>query len=422
MIQGFSGGLLRNTELFYLLDLPTFQRDFAQFKTLDHATGPAITFTRASGATFFDVDGVLQTAANDAPRFDHDPANGESRGLLIEEQRTNLLLRSAEIDNTTSWGRTNSSVTANDIASPSGASTADKLVEDGSTGGHLVAQTLTLGDNTTYTGSVFVKAGERSWVGIALLDKANEINRVWFDASAGAQGETNGTVAGFTFNSVGNGWWRIALTASSGSGATTPAIRISLGSADNTPSYTGDGTSGLYIWGAQLEAGAFPTSYIPTTTATVTRSADSAVVTPISSFYNATESTLFHEATVYASTATSAVFQIDDTSTLNRLFVSAFLSSTSPVAAVAVGGLQPFVQSANLAAGTHKVCAAFKADDFAASTNGASAVTDTLGAMPAGLTHARIGSNATGLNTCHIRKVAYWPKRLSNTLLEQLTT
>jgi hypothetical protein len=76
MIQGFSGGLLRNTELFYLLDLPTFQRDFAQFKTLDHATGPAITFTRASDGTFFDADGVLQTATTNAPRFDHDPVTG----------------------------------------------------------------------------------------------------------------------------------------------------------------------------------------------------------------------------------------------------------------------------------------------------------------------------------------------------------
>jgi hypothetical protein len=84
MIQGFSGGLL-NRELIYNLDLPSFQRDFASLKTLDHGTGPAITFTRASGATYFDADGVLQTAANDVARFDHDPVktgNGKFAGAV----------------------------------------------------------------------------------------------------------------------------------------------------------------------------------------------------------------------------------------------------------------------------------------------------------------------------------------------------
>jgi hypothetical protein len=172
----------------------------------------------------------------------------------------------------------------------------------------------------------------------------------------------------------------------------------------------------------QLEKGAFATSPIPTTTATATRASDSAIINPVSSFYNATESTLFHETTVYADTSTPAVFQIDDTTASNRIVVMSEVSASSSVANANVSGSSVFARNENLAAATHKVAAAFKADDFAVSTNGASAITDNSGAMPTGLTHARLASSASAPNNCRIRKIAYWPKRLSNTLLEQLTT
>jgi len=363
----------------------------------------------------------LQTATNNTPRFDHDPATGASRGLLIEEQRTNLLLRSEDFGSGRSLA--NATISVNDASAPNSQSTADKLVEDSSaSASHSVSQGVSFTSGVTYTFSVFAKSSERTALSLQLASGAfgSSVTASFNLSSATSTISVSGTRTSASIVDIGSGWYRCVLV-SEATATTNASAAVYLDNPANTRIYTGDGTSGLYIWGAQLEVGAFPTSYIPTTTAAATRASDSAVITPVSSFYNATESTLFHETTVYASPATAAVFQIDDTSTNNRLFVSALLSSTSTVAGISVGGLQPFVRTENLAAGTHKVCAAFKADDFAVSTNGASAVTDTSGVMPSGLTHARIGNNSAGPNTCHIRKIAYWPKRLTNTLLQQLT-
>jgi hypothetical protein len=229
------------------------------------------------------------------------------------------------------------------------------------------------------------------------------------------------TIVGSSISECGSGWYRASISGTNTQGTSVGAYII-LQSDSGQSLYTGDNTSGLYIWGAQLEAGAFPTSYIPTTTATVTRSADSAVVTPISSFYNATESTLFHETAIYANAATTAVLQIDNETAENRILVGSNVSPTATAATVLNSTGQPYFNNPGFLAGTHKVAGAFKADDFASSVNGGAVVTDSSGAMPVAATHLRLASNITGQNTCRIRKIAYWPKRLSNTLLEQLTT
>ena len=142
---------------------PTLNLDFAKTKALD----PRITFTRASTATFVGSNGLIQTAASGAPRFDHNPATGESLGLLVEGARTNLLLRSEEFDNAY-WGKTRSSVTANATTSPAGTLTADKLIEDttASNSHQLVVSPVTA--SGIYTCSVYAKAAERTQAAIRL--------------------------------------------------------------------------------------------------------------------------------------------------------------------------------------------------------------------------------------------------------------
>jgi hypothetical protein len=241
--------------IYLLAGTPALDLQFAFTKSLtDYISGTdLITFTRASSATYIDSAGTLQTAATDVPRFDHNPATGESLGLLVEEARTNLVLRSEEFDNA-SWSKTGSSVTANTTTAPDGTSTADKLVEDTSTGGHLVLQSVAgLADSTTFTASIFCKADERHWAALTLIDKAGALNRVWFNVSTGTQGTTNGTVSAFSAILFANGWYRLSVSVSTATGAGIPQVRLSIGSADNTASYTGDGTSGLFLWGAQLE-------------------------------------------------------------------------------------------------------------------------------------------------------------------------
>jgi hypothetical protein len=223
--------------------VPSLDLRFADNKSLVDATTGAqlVTFTRASSGTFVGSDGLIKTAV------------------------TNLLLRSEEFDNA-SWSKTASSVTANAIVAPNGTVTADKLVEDTSTGGHVLVQSFSgIPDSASVCVSCYCKAAERSWVAITVTDKAAIINRRWFNLSDGTQGATNGTISAFSATNVGDGWYRIAVTASVGTGANTPGVRISLGAADNTASYTGDGTSGIFIWGAQLEQSSTVGEYIPTT-------------------------------------------------------------------------------------------------------------------------------------------------------------
>jgi hypothetical protein len=411
---------------------PTFSRDFAGEKTLNNGTGPAITFTRASGATYFDANGVLQTAANDAPRFDHDPVTGESRGLLIEEQRTNLLVRSAELDNA-AWTKDNSTVTANAATAPDGTTTADKLVENASNTDHYAVNAVTLG-SVTMTCSAFLKAGERTRALVFLSDYVGAVAFASVDLTAGtvsAFHQSPWTDSSATIQAVGNGWFRVSITATAGQGTAKGAAVFVLNNTGEV-AYTGDGTSGLFIWGAQLEAGAFATSYIPTTSAAATRAADSAVVTPISSFYNQVEGTLFAENTFSAMGSDSFAAAFDNNTGIGggsgdemKLWKwkndnNLYASITDSDNLVAQAGTTTPVTTSTVC----KYGLAMAVNNFAASFFGSAAATDTNCAMPT-VSHFRIGQAAfagAGFLNGHIRKIAYWPKRLSNTLLQQLTT
>ncbi len=318
---------------------PTFSRDFAGERTLNKGTGPAITFTRASIGTFFDASGTLQTATNDTPRFDHDPATGASRGLLIEESRQNSLLNSA----------------------------------------------------TLATQSVFI-------------------------------GGVPFTLSFYGTGSVAlSGVHSATVTGSGASARTVYTFTPSSGSLTLTVTGT--------VTNAQLEQGAFPTSYIPTTSAAVTRAADSAIVTPISSFYNAAEGTLFAEAsrTHVAKPVEFAIFNNEDDAP-----VANFIALESGVASPEVQRFQvsgaAVLNYANGAANTvYRMAGAYAANDFIGAQNGALTLADTSGTVPT-VNRLSIGMGSTtavasynGAQS-HIRRIAYWPKRLSNALLQSLTT
>jgi hypothetical protein len=262
---------------------PTLNLNFARTKALD----PRITFTRASTGTFAGSNGLIQTAASGVARFDHNPATGESLGLLVEEARTNSLLYSQQFDNA-AWGKNSSTITSSAAVAPDGTSTAQKLVEDASNATHSI--TVGVPSDTYKTVTLFAKAAERNWIGIGLFDTARGWVYSFFNLSTGAIGTNPDGNAVIT--ALSNGWYRIQIGRQANAGST---LRILLQTANGTNTYNGDsnnytgnGSSGVFIWGAQVEAGAFPTSYIPTTTATVTRAADVVGIagTNFSSWYN----------------------------------------------------------------------------------------------------------------------------------------
>lgn len=211
------------------------------------------------------------TAAVYQPRYDYSPATvpAQPLGMLIEESRTNLLTYSEQF-NDAAWVKTRATVTANSTTAPDGTTTADKLVEDTTaSNSHALRQSPSL-SAVAYSFSVYAKAGERSW--IRLVNASGTNQAAYFNLSSGVVG-TVGASATASISSAGNGWYRCSIVFTVAS-AGANSIDIRLANADGGDFYTGDGISGIYLWGAQLEAGAFATSYIPTTTASVTRVAD----------------------------------------------------------------------------------------------------------------------------------------------------
>jgi len=264
---------------------PTLDLNFAATKTLDRR----ITFTRDSIGTYTDEFGIIQTVPNNVPRFDHDPETGESLGLLIEERRTNYEVYSSSIHTayTASSGtgtviRTASTATI----TPDGTSTTDAIIEDTSTNTQhtiidAVIDTFTQ-STAVWTHSVFVKliSGSRLFAS-RIYGTGNDDVYVEYNLSTGTSSDgasANNQVISHGMDEYPNGWWRCWVSFTAPGDAEGWLLGLADGSAAELPTYDGDGTSGVYIWGAQLEEGEFPTSYIPTSGSTVTRNKDIAVI------------------------------------------------------------------------------------------------------------------------------------------------
>ena len=191
---------------------------------------------------------------------------GSCPALLLEPQRTNLVLQSESFDNA-SWSKVNSTIGADAIISPNGTQTADKLVANTTNDQHRIDQTPS-STAVAQTLSIYAKAGEYTSIGLRL-----GLTGAGFNLSTGATFSISAGITA-TIESVANGWYRCVITKSTGVANDVVRINISDGVTIAT-NFAGNGTDGVYLWGAQLELGAYPTTYIPTTTASATRIADS---------------------------------------------------------------------------------------------------------------------------------------------------
>jgi len=406
---------------------PSLSLNFARSKKLD----PRITFTRTSSATYVGEDGLIKIAPANAARFDHDPITGESLGLLIEEQRTNLLLRSEEFDNAY-WSKANSSINSNTnlFVAPDGSFTADKLIENDLNTFHLCQRLdIPFTNAVTYTATVFAKSAERNILQIAFGSAAFGLeNYVNFNLTSGTI-ELKGTDLTASISSFGNGWYRCSATATAT--ATVNSLLGFLMQPNNNSgrffSYQGDGTSGLFLWGAQLEVGAFPTSYIPTTASTVTRTADNASMTGtnFSSWYRQDEGTVLVNLQSSApSTNTRLVASISDGTTSNWILIGKGSGYQATGEIYLNLETQMLVGSSgnSILNNPNKIILAYKTNDGALALNGALIGTDNSISLPTA-SQLNIGDRATGNRHIngHISQLTYYPSRLTNTQIQTLT-
>lgn len=379
-----------------------------------------VTFTRTTGAanpaTYVNNNGFITAATNNEPRFDYDPVTLVCKGLLIEESRANAFTYSEDFS-AVGWATTRASIGTDQATAPDNTSNGDKLIEDTSTNTHFMTRSaFSFTSGTSYSLSIYLKAAGRSRLRITSGNTTT-----W---SAGATFNlANGTIVTTSFGTAqiqnaGNDWYRCTISGVAGATAAT-SVNFVL-SNGVTESYTGDGISGVYIWGAQMEAGAFATSYIPTTTTALTRNADVATMTGtnFSDWFNATQGSFVTWADTINPASTGYILAATASGVFNDS-INIYRSSSAARYAVYVGGTgQCSLANGTILANTqYKQAATYKQDSFTsvASLN-RSVQSDNLGSVPS-LARMELGLNATGgsqfLNG-HLTKLFYWPQSLTN--------
>jgi len=285
--------------------------NFAAGKTLTARKGPAPVFTRGTNATYVGSDGLIKTTTgvNDA-RFDHDPTTLASRGLLIEELRENQTKRSDGSFSNAYWNTTasnNTTAVDNVVVSPTGATNASTLTEIAGTNvlRHIHQQTgefVPVADSD-YSMSVWVKrptSNAIQYIQLAFwISGFGAQAYINFDIQNGSIGTGGTNIKDPSIVAYPNGWYRISAVSTSIASPASSGFQMGFSTASNavrTQLYTASAPlKSIQMWGAQIEKGSLPTSYIPTTTTgTAARSADVCSITGsnFSSFYNQSEGTI----------------------------------------------------------------------------------------------------------------------------------
>jgi hypothetical protein len=382
-------------------------------------------FSRNSGATRTTQDLLIETVTNNIPRIDYSGGVGH---WLFEPQRTNLFPYSEDFS---SWSNDNSTDTPNSTTAPDGTLTATEVTENTATGRHGVFYNIESQTGTEFSFSAFVKDNNRRYVSIVLSDTQTWNSMVVFDLTTGTITKEY-TKTGYTGTSsitaIENGWYRISntLTGLTFTGSTvysriylqdspTPAIPPS-----NT--YTGDGTSSIYIWGAQLEL-VNMSSYIPTSGAATTRLGDVAINSGNSSLINSNEGVLYTEFYTEADSTDKRISLSDGTSS-NRVVLYITSTNTLAVFVQNSNGVQVSFSSSITLGQYNKAAFKYKENDFSLFLNGTQVGTDTSGEVPSGLDRLNFSNSAgTSLNFYgRVKSTAVYKEALTDAELTCLTT
>jgi hypothetical protein len=346
-------------------------------------------------------------------------------GYLPEEARTNLLLRSQEFDNA-SWTKTATTVTANQAVAPDGTLTADALAETATTAQHVISQFVSKAASpVTYTATWYVKQfGTARNAKLSLTDSAGAGADYIVNPVTGATLSGPTYYGGVPFSSasvvvtqVANGFTRIDMTATSNSGVyITSVLQPASGT---TLNYLGDTGTGFYIWQADLQAGSFATSPIPTTSVAVTRAAD---VGYVNAFSAPTDGTILvtGSAASYSASGGVPILVGGDVVGANSIFGQSgngnHFNGTAAIGGTGTFSLYPAVNSLALAyVGTAS---------RSLSTNGSAVTTSATTKGP--FNRVMVGGIASGtglqMPNAPIRRIVIYPRAMSNAELQAITT
>ena len=411
------------------------------------------TVTRATAATRVNASGYIESVASGIPRLDYFASGGTvgCPALLVEPSGSNLAINSQTWASESNWNLTNNITNVTGaIEAPDGTITANAISPTAVTGAHLIYSNnttqITFVSGTVYTQSAFFKAGTGVGTRVQLSYTGSRFSQLGFanfDLSAGSvtlvSGSASDTNRAASIENYGNGWYRCRFTAtctSNGAALGLIPTLISASGDSRQPSFLGVTGHVLYGWGAQLETGSVATSYIPTTTAAVTRNADVVSVSgAVSGSIGQTEGTLYAEVDVRLLGSL-------------RYFISASLNSnTTDFVGLAInssnqlftrirnktGSLIDVVASGvTTTVGIHKLACSYSSGNITFALDGVIIGTNTnantdfnaalnyllLGSVPATTT----GSGQSNFANDRIRAVALYTTRMTNAELAALTT
>mgnify|MGYP006921356634 CR=1 FL=1 len=394
-----------------------FDVDWASYTAEDRAT-----FAGGAGGTRVTSAGLVASATT--PRINHNPVSLAVLGLLGEEARTNLLLRSGDLSNA-AWTSFGALTVTSGAADPAGG-TAGVTLDDTDAGNFSVRyqDVAVANDSAQRTLTFFLKEGTAAESTIQIIYGGG--TPLFYNAVVTWATKTvaPGASAGPTDVSIEpwyDGYYRVSVRGANNSTGNTN-MRAGVYPA-GTSNVAATGT--CIAWGAQNELGSFATSYIPTTSAAVTRTADSITVTSsnFTGIHSATAGTLYAEFNLLAATGTRPIVNLDDNTANER--IEMYVTGTTLKFRVVDGGVtQCDVTIGTVAANTfYKAAVAWSANDFTGCLSGTLAASpDTSGTLPT-VDRMRVGSDQAGnYQNGHQKRTARFLTRLTNAELQLITT
>jgi hypothetical protein len=387
-------------------------------------TDGQLTFTRASTATRVNASGLIEAVASGVPRLDY--TDSTCPKLLLEPQRVNSILQSENWS--LSWSLLRVTNSANSTTSPDGTASADQLLDTAVAGTHVAIQTITKAASpVAYTASIYLKASVRTLGELRLSDQAGNGARNTFNLASGTIGTPAAFGTGFTaitstMTAAGNGWYRMTLTATTNSSVTLGHEIYMANDSANT-SYTGDG-SGFFVWGAQLEAGEYATSYVKTEAAAVTRLADAASKTGISSLIGQTEGTAFADLTITKPTSGNADFLLlENAATPTDGVYVLFMQPSGQLGYFSYpSGAFGLISGVNYSGQRIKVAYAYSSAGFVVYINGSQVFSNGSVTLGTGLSTLGINNPVTKTLDAKVAQALLFKTRLTNAQLAELTT